>query len=524
MKLLGMADLPRRPPPPSLAVINPAITSLTLAQNKGFSYLDSAITCDEKGSYTQALDLYRLGIHVYKEALTQNVEFTSSNLPKNRYENETIAQIRFKITKNMVLAEERVKEVLQKLEESSKNKFQIYSKNIPKSVAKKNSISKIDKKPYWGINRPVEKTNISLNISRPLSASQITLSSNDNKHNNNTNNSSGSKYGSNYNSPYAANNVKNRSKSAPQNSLPVLDYTGLDKKLVIKILDELAILPKKNKISIENVAGNTMAKDALRETIILPSLRPEIFTGLRAPPKGILLFGPPGCGKTLLAKALASKTSFTFFNISASSLTSKWVGEAEKLVRTLFNIGRQLSPTIIFMDEIDSILTERKSSENESSRRLKTEFMLQFDGLSSNPEEKLLVLAATNRPYELDDAILRRFPKRIYIKLPDKEARLELITMLLNGQKHSMTSSDIHKLVNDTAGYSGSDLSQLAKEAAYEPIRKLGETAIATMQIDNVPDISYNHFKSAISRIRPSVSSNSLSLYQKWNMQFGDIS
>lgn len=308
------------------------------------------------------------------------------------------------------------------------------------------------------------------------------------------------------------------------NTISTLDYKGLDKKLAEKILNELVTLKKSNGDNFNSIAGNETAKKALEETIILPALRPEIFTGLRAPPKGILLFGPPGCGKTLLARALAAESKCTFFNISASALTSKWQGEGEKLVKTLFNLARQLAPTIIFIDEIDSFLTERKENENEGSRRLKTEFMLQFDGLSTKSDEKLLVLGATNRPFDLDDAILRRFPKRIYIKLPDLKARSELLKISLKNQKFRINEKDWNLIVLNTVNYSGSDLKQLAKEAAYEPIRSMSVSTLKTVGVDDVPPITGAHFISAMKRIRPSVDMKSLSVFVDWNSKFGDVS
>jgi SpoVK/Ycf46/Vps4 family AAA+-type ATPase len=148
-------------------------------------------------------------------------------------------------------------------------------------------------------------------------------------------------------------------------------------------------------------------------------LRPDIFTGLRAPPKGVLLFGPPGTGKTMIGRAIASEAHATFFSISASSITSKWVGESEKLVKTLFAIARVKQPSVIFIDEIDSILCSRKEGEHESSRRIKTEFLIELDGTRTNGDEKILIIGATNLPEELDDAVRRRFVKRLYIPLPN---------------------------------------------------------------------------------------------------------
>ncbi|KAJ1547856.1 hypothetical protein HK096_010321 [Nowakowskiella sp. JEL0078] len=182
---------------------------------------------------------------------------------------------------------------------------------------------------------------------------------------------------------------------------------GVDPAMAKQILDEILI--KKPTVSWEDIAGLELAKRSLHEIVVLPSLRPELFTGLRAPAKGLLLFGPPGTGKTMLAKAVATESKATFFSISASSFTTKFFGDGEKMVRALFACARQLQPSVIFIDceimfatdEIDSIMQSRSSSEHEASRRLKTEFLLQFDGVSGASSERVLVMAATNRPADL---------------------------------------------------------------------------------------------------------------------------
>lgn len=297
---------------------------------------------------------------------------------------------------------------------------------------------------------------------------------------------------------------------------------NVDSKLANRILDE--IMDSGPKVKFSDIAGQDTAKQALQEIVILPALRPELFTGLREPAKGLLLFGPPGNGKTMLAKAVANESNATFFNISAATLTSKYVGEGEKLVRALFAVARELQPSVIFMDEIDSLLTERKEGEHDASRRLKTEFLVEFDGVKADGKERILVMGATNRPQELDDAVLRRLVKRVYVQMPDQNARKELVRQLLSKNNNPLTDADLTRLAEFTKGYSGSDLNALAKDAALGPIRELGLNGVKSTTAEQVRSITLCDFYDSLKRIRRSVPQDSINLYQNWNKDYGDIS
>ncbi|XP_069688720.1 spastin isoform X3 [Periplaneta americana] len=311
-------------------------------------------------------------------------------------------------------------------------------------------------------------------------------------------------------------------KGTPSRKTPSPALKGVDPKLAQIILDE--ILEGGASVQWEDIAGQEVAKQALQEMVILPSLRPELFTGLRTPSRGLLLFGPPGNGKTLLARAVATECSATFFSISAASLTSKYVGEGEKLVRALFSVARELQPSIIFIDEVDSLLSERREGEHDASRRLKTEFLVEFDGLPSNPDERILVMAATNRPQELDEAALRRFSKRIYVTLPDHATRVLLLRRLLSRHNNPLSQEELEKLATVTEGYSGSDLTGLAKDAALGPIRELNPEQVRCLDPSSVRNIKFQDFQDSLKRIRRSVSPLSLAVYEKWNLEFGDVS
>lgn len=308
-------------------------------------------------------------------------------------------------------------------------------------------------------------------------------------------------------------NYRVRSSSA---SGKMSDHT----KFMRVVMDE--IIEEAPACSFSQVAGQDAAKQALQETVILPALRPELFTGLRTPTRGLLLFGPPGCGKTLLARAVASESESAFYNISASTLTSKFVGEGEKLVRALFAASRQTQPSIIFIDEIDSLLCERSESEHEASRRLKTEFLLEFDGLRGQADDRVLVMGATNRPQDLDDAVLRRFSKRIYVRLPCTADRNRLVQQLLGQQYNELSEREVHQIAQLTSGYSGADLASLARDAAYGPIRELKIEEVKSLDPVNLRKINMSDFLEAMKRIKKSVSADRLLPCEAWNRRFGE--
>ena len=245
------------------------------------------------------------------------------------------------------------------------------------------------------------------------------------------------------------------------NNLP----KGVDKAAAQQILNEIVV--QGDPVRWGDVAGLDVAKHALKETVVYPFLRPDLFQGLREPARGMLLFGPPGTGKTMLARAVATESKSTFFAISASSLTSKFLGESEKLVRALFSLAKALAPSIIFVDEIDSLLSSRgDSGEHEATRRIKTEFLIQWSDLaraaagreqSDKDKERgdasrVLVLAATNMPWAIDEAARRRFVRRQYIPLPEDHVRKLQLETLLSHQKHSLSPREIDRLVRMTDG------------------------------------------------------------------------
>lgn len=316
-----------------------------------------------------------------------------------------------------------------------------------------------------------------------------------------------------------------------------------------------AIVQERPNVKWDDVAGLEGAKDSLKEAVILPVKFPQFFTGKRKPWSGILLYGPPGTGKSYLAKAVATEAESTFFSVSSSDLVSKWLGESEKLVSNLFSLAREKSPAIIFIDEIDALCSSRGEGESEAARRIKTEFLVQMQGVNTH-EARVLVLGATNIPYGLDQAVRRRFDKRIYIPLPEAPARAHMFKVHLGDTPHSLTPADFDELGRRTPGFSGSDVNVAVKDVLMEPVRKTQEaTHFRTVQTPdgsreympcspgekgafeatlitlaerglaaqvNPPKICMRDFEKVLLRARPTVSAKDLVTHTQFTSEFGE--
>ncbi|KAK9053058.1 hypothetical protein SSX86_029688 [Deinandra increscens subsp. villosa] len=224
-------------------------------------------------------------------------------------------------------------------------------------------------------------------------------------------------------------------------------------------------------VEFESIGGLDSTKQALYEVAILPLRRPELFTNgrLLGPQKGVLLYGPPGTGKTMLAKAIAKESGAVFINLRVSNLMSKWFGDAQKLVSAVFSLAYKLQPAIIFIDEVDSFLGQRRSSDNEVLTNMKTEFMTLWDGFTTDQNARVMVLAATNRPSDLDEAILRRLPMAFEIGKPGKSDRAKILKVTLKGERID-ENIDFEHLSSLCGGFTGSDIFELCKQAAYFPL------------------------------------------------------
>ena len=316
-----------------------------------------------------------------------------------------------------------------------------------------------------------------------------------------------------------------------------------------KLKDQLSgcLVTEMPNVSWDDVAGLENAKQALKEAVILPIQYPQLFEGKRQPWKGILLYGPPGTGKSYLAKAAATETKGRFFSVSAANIVSKFMGESERLIKALFELARKNKPAVIFIDEIDSVLSARTDGENEATRRLKTEFLIQMQGVGKD-DKGILVLGATNIPWGLDPAVRRRFQKKIYISLPESKARKLMLKLNLGDTYNDLTDEQFGILGDLTEGYSGSDIYNLTQDAIYGPLRKcqrathfkhLDERHIVPcspsdpgaieMKINDIADpgslvapvVTFEDFILSLQKMKPTVSQADLEKQLKFTEEFG---
>ncbi|EEH45001.1 uncharacterized protein PADG_08659 [Paracoccidioides brasiliensis Pb18] len=240
------------------------------------------------------------------------------------------------------------------------------------------------------------------------------------------------------------------------------------------------VAPEDIPVSFNDIGGLEDIIEELKESVIYPLTMPQLYSStssLLSAPSGVLLYGPPGCGKTMLAKALAHESGACFINLHISTLTEKWYGDSNKLVNAVFSLARKLEPSIVFIDEIDAVLGTRRSGEHEASGMVKAEFMTHWDGLTSantsGQPQRVLILGATNRIQDIDEAILRRMPKKFPVTLPPTAQRLRILGLILKDTKIDRENFDLDFLVKAMSGMSGSDMKEACRDAAMVPIREL---------------------------------------------------
>ncbi|CAL9069497.1 uncharacterized AAA domain-containing protein C24B10.10c-like [Musa acuminata AAA Group] len=301
-----------------------------------------------------------------------------------------------------------------------------------------------------------------------------------------------------------------------------------------KSMRSYIIPPNEITVTFEDIGALDEIKELLQELIILPLKRPELFKGLLKPCRGILLFGPPGTGKTMLAKALAHEAGATFINVSMSAIASKWFGDSESNTKALFTLAAKVAPAIIFIDEVDNILGQG-TGDRDKVASVRNEFMIHWDGLLTKSEERILVLAATNRPFNLDEAIIRRFERRIMVGFPSLESRELILRTLLS--KENAEQLDVKELATMTVGYSSSDLKNLCVAAAYRPLRELiqreksmrlkKQSTTEEQSIESATacrSLNMEDFREAMNQIAASCTSESSLSKQleQWNELYGD--
>ncbi|XP_047992016.1 outer mitochondrial transmembrane helix translocase isoform X2 [Leguminivora glycinivorella] len=278
-------------------------------------------------------------------------------------------------------------------------------------------------------------------------------------------------------------------KKAEERAREQLRKAGLGSKHTLQ-LDKLSdhemiiasqlVVPDEINVNWKDIAGLDALIQELRETVILPIQKRDLFADSRLtqPPKGVLLHGPPGCGKTLIAKATAKEANMSFINLDVSLLTDKWYGETQKLAAAVFSLAVKLQPCIVFIDEIESFLRTRTQHDHEATAMMKTQFMSLWDGLITDNNCTVIIMGATNRPQDLDKAIQRRMPAAFHVPMPNESQRETILKLILRDEPVA-PSIDFRRLAAATEGFSGSDLHELCRQAAVYRVRDLAREEMA---------------------------------------------
>ena len=430
---------------------------------------------------------YEIGLDKF-ERVKATIEEVYPKIEKDENMKKTTDDFLKQVNKNIDITEKRIKQ---------KYNY-VPSYNYAGTDAKQEVARFLKETELAAQERKKKLTSIITNIKKKPKDSPSYYMNENNNYNNNVNANN--------------NNVNNNQKKD--------DQKIITNDLRDKVLSE--IVERKPDVKFTDVIGLKEAKEILREIIIVPNLRPDLFKGLRSPPRGLLLFGPPGTGKTMIAKAVATECKCTFFNISASSLTSKYLGESEKLVRTLFDLAHEMQPSVVFVDEIESILSKRKEDENDAMKRLKTEFLIQFDGVGSGDDLRVLIIGATNRPFDLDPAIIRRLPKRVYVGPFNVEERQGFIKTIITQNKCDIKDEEYKKIAEMCNNYSNSDLKELCREAAYEPLRELNVKSLK--KVGELRPIVFDDFVKALRKVKGTLTKKILMELENWNKEFGALS
>ncbi|KAG7254061.1 hypothetical protein CRUP_028447 [Coryphaenoides rupestris] len=270
-----------------------------------------------------------------------------------------------------------------------------------------------------------------------------------------------------------------------------------------------------------DIAGLDMAKAAIKEEILWPILRPDMFSGLSALPRSLLLFGPQGTGRTLLARCMAHQLGAVFLRLNSAALVTKWLGKADKIIQASFLVARSRQPAVIFISEVDLLLAASLGANDRPRNCLKTELLLQLDSVLSSLVDHVLVVCSTNKPEDIPESLRRYFVKRLLVPLPDVRARHQIISQLLAQHNYGVGEKETSLLVQRTEGFSGLEVAQLCQEAVLGSLQGLAGAELSTLHAGQMRHVSDQDFDNVFCKFQPSISQKELDMYTEWNKMFG---